>query len=173
MIIEKGTISDITELERLYRDSVDYLNGHTNYPGWQKGIYPVRQTAVKGIEEGSLFVVRDAGRIVGTVILSHVPEPAYAQVNWGIETENQDVLVIYTFAVHPLYQNKGVGKRVMDFIIRYGKEQGMKAIRLDVYEENTPAIHLYRKYGFRYIDTVDLGYGKYGLYHFELYQKIL
>ena len=34
--------------------------------------------------------------------------------------------------------------------------------KLDVYEKNEPAIRLYQKCGFQYIDTVDLGYGKYG-----------
>lgn len=49
----------------------------------------------------------------------------------------------------------------------------MKAVRLDVYEKNQPAIQLYKSFGFQYIDTVDLGYGMYGLDWFQLYQKLL
>ena len=63
--------------------------------------------------------------------------------------------------------------QLMDFIISHAEAEGAKAVRLDVYEKNLPAIRLYRKYGFQYIDTVDLGYGKYGLDRFELYQKLL
>ena len=48
----------------------------------------------------------------------------------------------------------------MEFALEQSREEKIKAIRLDVYEKNTPAISLYRKYGFRYIDTVDLGYGE-------------
>jgi RimJ/RimL family protein N-acetyltransferase len=44
---------------------------------------------------------------------------------------------------------------------------------LDVYEGNIPAISLYEKYGFKYIDTVDLGLGNYGLDWFRLYEKLL
>ena len=44
---------------------------------------------------------------------------------------------------------------------------------LDVYEKNAPAIRLYEKFGFCYIDTVDLGYSDYGLEKFKLYQRIL
>ena len=44
---------------------------------------------------------------------------------------------------------------------------------LDVYENNMPAIRLYEQMGFRYVDTVDLGYGMYGLDRFRLYQRIL
>lgn len=61
----------------------------------------------------------------------------------------------------------------MDFIIQHSQDMKLKAIRLDVYENNKPAIQLYTKYGFQYVDTIDLGYGKYGLNNFELYQKLL
>lgn len=61
----------------------------------------------------------------------------------------------------------------MGFILEYGKENNIKAIRLDVFEKNKPAINLYKQYGFQFIDKVDLGYGHYGLEYFELYQKIL
>jgi len=49
----------------------------------------------------------------------------------------------------------------------------MKSIRLDVYEKNIPAILLYEKCGFEYIDTVDLELGNYGLDWFKLYEKVI
>lgn len=61
----------------------------------------------------------------------------------------------------------------MEFIIRHSEQQHMKAIRVDVYEKNVPAISLYEKYGFQYIDTVDLGYSEFGLDEFKLYQKLI
>lgn len=173
MKLEKGTISDLEELIRLYDDLNDYLECHTNYPGWKKGVYPIRKTAEDGIKEGNLYVIRDNEHIVGTVILRHEPESAYSKANWSIHLDYKDIFVIYTFAVHPLYFKKGIGKRLMDSIILYSRNMKMKAIRLDVYEKNIPAISLYKRYGFQYVDTVDLGYSEYGLDKFELYQKIL
>ncbi|XAM46318.1 hypothetical protein TPDSL_28260 [Terrisporobacter petrolearius] len=49
----------------------------------------------------------------------------------------------------------------------------IKELRLDVYEKNLPAIKLYEKFGFKYIDTVDLGLENYGLKWFRLYEKLL
>ena len=49
----------------------------------------------------------------------------------------------------------------------------MKAVRLDVYEKNIPAVRLYEKLGFHYVHTVDLGYSQYGLDRFRLYQYLL
>ena len=50
--IQLGTKYDIDELEQLYNNINDHLAATTNYPGWKKGIYPNRETAVTGINEG-------------------------------------------------------------------------------------------------------------------------
>ena len=55
---ELGKTSEIDELERLYDDLNDYLAKGINYPGWRKGIYPIRQDAANGIKNGNLFVAK-------------------------------------------------------------------------------------------------------------------
>lgn len=52
-----------------------------------------------------------------------------------IHLDAEDILVIHTFAVHPAYLKKGIGKKIMDFIIEHSKAMNIKAIRLDVYEK--------------------------------------
>lgn len=172
-IIEKGLPSDIDALEAFYDELTDYLETHINYPGWKRGIYPDRETAETGVHEGTLYVVRDGSRIAGTVILRHVPEEAYSGANWGNELSYDDIIVIYTLAVHPDYLGKGVGREIMTFVVETARRTQMKAIRLDVYEKNIPAISLYRGFGFEYIGNVDLGYSGFGLDSFQLYQKVL
>lgn len=171
--IEKGTKQDIDELEQLYYEITDYLDSHINYPGWKKGIYPDRSTAEEGIEENNLFVARSEGRIVGTVILSHEPPEVFLKVNWNADLDYRDVLMIYTLAVHPQYLRSGIGKQMLDFIIEYSKQNHIKAIRLDVFEKNIPAVKLYQSFGFQYIDSVDPGYEGFGSDQFKLYQKLL
>ncbi|MDQ0359332.1 GNAT family N-acetyltransferase [Breznakia pachnodae] len=173
VILEKGTEKDIDELENLYNSLNDYLATHTNHPGWRKGIYPVRETAATGIKEDTLYVVRIDGVIAGSIILRQYMEPTYYEVDWDVEAELKNIFVICTFAVHPNYLRMGLGKRMMELVIEYAKTKAIRAIRLDVYEHNIPAITLYESYGFDYIDTVDLGHGEYGLDWFKLYQKIL
>ncbi|MEM1484883.1 GNAT family N-acetyltransferase [Oscillospiraceae bacterium PP1C4] len=170
---EQGHSSDIDELEILYNDLNDFLAGGKNYPGWIKGIYPVRETAVDGISEKCLYVARHNGRIVGSVILRHKPEPIYHKAKWQIDAEYKDVFVIYTLVVHPAYFGQGIGMALMKFILTYSEERMAKAVRLDVYAGNMPAINLYKKCGFQYIDTVDLGLEHYGLKWFELYEKVI
>ncbi|HEX3076413.1 MAG TPA: GNAT family N-acetyltransferase [Lachnospiraceae bacterium] len=171
--IQLGEMKDIDELEKLYDDLNDFLAEGINYPGWKKGIYPTRQDAIHGIEEGKLYVARCDGAIAGTIILTHRPEEAYHQAKWAFDSDYSDVIVIHTFAVHPDYMKVGIGKALMDFAEQESRKQGMRAIRLDVYENNIPAIKLYEKSGYQYVDTVDLGLSEYGLDWFKLYELVL
>ena len=171
--IEPGTSADIDELEKLYDELNDYLAATTNYPGWIKGVQPVREDAVAGVNDETLYVARYDGRIVGSVILNHQPEKAYENVKWKIELDYSHIFVIHTFVVHPSFLKIGVGHALMDYSLELAQSSGIKSVRLDVYEKNLPAISLYEKCGFEYIDTVDLGLGHYGLEWFKLYEKII
>lgn len=171
--IELGQVNDIDELENLYNDLNDYLAEGVNYPGWIKGIYPIRQNAIDGVKSGNLYVAKHNDIIIGSIILNHEPESAYYNVKWGFDYDYSDVFVIHTFAVHPKFMKCGTGKALMDFAHKHSINSKVKSIRLDVYEGNLPAIKLYEKYGFTYIDTVDLGLGKHGLDWFKLYEKLI
>lgn len=171
--IELGKVTDIDELEELYNDLNDYLERNINYPGWRKGIYPIREDAINGVKNGNLYVAKHDGKIIGSIILNHEPESAYHKAKWEFESDYSDVFVIHTFVVHPKFLKYGVGKELMDFSIEHSIKSQLKSIRLDVYEGNIPAIRLYEKCGFKYIDTVDLGLGEYGLDWFKLFEKVL
>ena len=149
------------------------MSATTNYPGWIKGVYPIRENAVTGIQNNNLFVARYEGKIVGSIILDHQPEEAYDGVKWKLDTDYSSIFIVRTFVVHPSYLKIGVGRTLIDFSFELAQKSGMKSIRLDVYEKNIPAILLYEKCGFEYIDTVDLGLGNYGLDWFKLYEKVI
>jgi len=171
--IEVGELDDVDELEQLYNELNDYLARGVNYPGWIKGIYPIRQNAFDGVKNHNLYLARNNGKIIGSIILSNDPELGYYNVKWGFESDYSDVFVIHTFAVHPKFMKCGVGKALMEFADEYSFKSQVKSIRLDVYEGNIPAIKLYERCGFKYIDTVDLGLGNYGLDWFRLYEKLM
>lgn len=171
--IRKGTLNDIDELAKLYDDINDFLAENTNYPGWRKGIYPTGADAAEGIREDSLFVAVKDNSIVGSLILRNKPEEAYYKASWKKELSYDKVFVIYTFVVHPDFSKQGIGSKMLEFAESFGRQQKMESLRLDVYSKNYPAIHLYEKNNFEYIDTVDLGLEEYGLKWFRLYEKLI
>ena len=173
MLIEKAVMSDLEAMSDFYYQVTTYLEATINYPGWIKGVYPVRECAVDGVQNNTLYVVRHNGKIAGSIILDHHPDEAYNNVRWKIDADYSHVFVIRTFVVHPSFLKMGVGCALMDHSFELARQTGMKSIRLDVYENNLPAISLYEKCGFEYIDTVDLGFGNYGLDWFKLYEKLV
>lgn len=64
-----------------------------------------------------------------------------------------DVTEILNIAVHPRFRKRGVGtellKRALEELI--SGHQDSKTIRLEVRESNTPAIALYKRFGFEVI----------------------
>lgn len=173
LIIVLANENDIDEIELLYNDLNDALESGVNYPGWKKGVYPIKSDVIKGISEGNLYVARYRNKIVGTIILNHEYESAYNDVEWKVESDYNKTLVIHTLAVNPNYFRLKIGRKLLEFASRFAKKSNMKSIRLDVYEKNEPAIKLYERCGYVYIDTVDLGLGSYGLNWFKLYEKVV
>lgn len=171
--IKKACVENIDEIAELYDSLNDYLATAVNYPGWKKGVYPTREDAEKGIMEGSLYSAWYCGKIAGSIILNHEPENGYYTVDWNVKENYSKIYVIHTLAVHPDYLKRQIGSGLLGFSIEQAKRDGMKALRLDVYERNLPAIKLYEKYGFTYVATADLGYGSYGLENFRLYERCL
>ena len=82
--------------------------------------------------------------------------------------------MIHVLAVHPDFFRMGVGTARLDYACNMGRENGVGAVRLDVYEKNSSAIHLYESCGFLYRGTIDLGLEElYGLKWYHVYEKIL
>lgn len=169
--IRAATEADLPAVVALYDTLSDYLADKPFSPGWEKGVYPAEGDARAGLEDGSLFVAVAEDQVVGSLMLRHRQEPAYASAAWPLTLDEDQVLVIYTFAVSPWVLRQGVGVQMLQFAAQYARETGARALRLDVFEQNRPAIHLYEKCGFGYVGTVSLGLEAYGLDWFRLYEK--
>lgn len=174
-VFRQARASDIDSVAELFDALHDHLAGGTNYPGWIKGVYPARQDAEAGVASGELHVATlpEDGRAVGAVLLCHRPEAEYAGAPWAFDTDYSDVLVIRTLAVHPGWMRHKVGRLMMDYAAGFARENGMRAIRLDAYEGNLPALRLYEQCGYRHIGKVDLGLAWRGLPAFNLYELLL
>ena len=173
IIVRRATANDIDDIERLYDNLNDYLEAHENFPRWKKGVYPLRKHAEEALAEGILYVAVIDEEIAGTVVYSTKQGEAYRNVDWQIEVD-VPVIIIGKLAVNPQYLGYGVGKALLNYASFLGKLQGAKAVRLDTYEENLPAVRLYEKCGFRYIGLVDLGLEEvYGLKWYKVFEKVL
>lgn len=74
---------------------------------------------------------------------------------YGLNSENY--LWIDRFLIDYLYQNKGYGRKTLNLLIKYLKDNYSmsKYICLSVNENNEVAIKLYKKLGFSFTDVLD------------------
>ena len=172
IVVRIATANNIDAIEHLYDDLNDFLETHENYPRWKKGVYPIREDAEEALAKEDLYVAMIDGNVAGTVVYSDEQEDAYRAVDWQIEFD-LPVITICKLAVHPKYFGCGVGKALLDYAVCVGEQRNAKAIRLDVYEENLPAIRLYEKCGFKDMGLVDLGLEElYGLKGYRVVEKV-
>jgi len=61
----------------------------------------------------------------------------------------QDEAHIVTFAIHPFYRRRGLGKLLLSYILEETKKKGIKKVTLEVRESNYPAQKLYERVGFK------------------------
>jgi diamine N-acetyltransferase len=52
------------------------------------------------------------------------------------------------FYIKEDYRNKGIGNEVLDYIIKYSKTTGIKALHLEVKKKHNDAARLYERNGF-------------------------
>jgi ribosomal-protein-alanine N-acetyltransferase len=60
-----------------------------------------------------------------------------------------DELHISTLAVDQTFRRRGIGKLLLEAVLRHGIEEGAQMVTLEVRESNEPALKLYQKYGFK------------------------
>ena len=110
---------------------IDYSAGI----GQPRKIKPRTDLSLKSYQKGDpegCFVAKDGEKIVGS-IFSHT---------WGI------VGWFGPFEVLPEYQNKGIGRMLIDASLAYLQKSGCETIGLETMPESKKNLQLYIKYGF-------------------------
>lgn len=88
-----------------------------------------------------LLVVEENSTIIGT---------GYAQIRQS-KTSLSHVVHSYLgfMYVTPDFRGRGVNKKIIDHLISWSKNKGVRDLYLDVYSGNTTAIKAYEKVGFK------------------------
>ena len=70
-----------------------------------------------------------------------------------------DRMEIDNFFVEPLYRNKGIGNKLMSYLMDIARSNDVINITLEVRVSNSIAINLYKKYGFCEVSIRNYYYG--------------
>jgi len=170
--VRKARCEDIDKLAALFDKLNDYLEANENLCGWKKGVYPTKEDAKHFYDTDTLYVSEVDSLVTGSIAITQEAEKNPDNGKWQVEADDE-VFVVRLFALDPDFFHKGISGEMLNFTEKLAREQDKKAIRLDVYEKNIPAIKVYEKNGYNFIDKIDLGLGAYGLDLFCLYEKVL
>jgi ribosomal-protein-alanine N-acetyltransferase len=106
------------------------IEAATQYAPWTEDVF--KQCVILG-SEGWVMVVEE--QVVGFVIL-------FAKAGEGH---------ILNIGVHPAYQRRGYGQRLLEKILAVAQEQALLMLYLEVRISNHGALALYEKMGFKQI----------------------
>lgn len=94
---------------------------------------PVTEDYAPRIEQGEVWVIESGGVPAGLIVLER----------------HADHGMIFSIAVGPEHQGKGLGIRLLDFAVEWTRQHGMPEIRLYTNAKMERNIALYTAYGFR------------------------
>ena len=96
-------------------------------------------------------------------------DDVYKTVNWI--TEDEYNLYIHRLAVHPIFQKRGIARKMMDFAEDFAKSNNYISIRLDTFSQNPRNNKFYKLRGYNKLD--DVYFPKQSEFPFHCYEKLV
>lgn len=152
-MIRKGTLEDVDAIVESYIELLLHEQKHGGHTVWKLGVYPTRETARQGVENGNLYVMVRDGEICASIIANQDQPEEYNDMNWKCHAKSDEVFVIHLLCVRPSKSRCGIGKELVKFVLEEGRRRNCRVVRLDTGEQNKPAVALYQKLGFEIAGT--------------------
>lgn len=170
MIIRRAAVQELDAVHKFYDDLIDEMINWEYPSGWTKGIYPSRRHIEGWLNAQTLWVADDGGEIIGAMIADHCGFDSYENADWAFDATPEEVLIVHALGVKPSLQKKGIGGMLVEKLKDIARDEGLKAVRLDVVFGNPPADRLYMRHGFKYTGEVKMWYPELGWSHFNTYE---
>jgi len=142
--IEKAVPSDLPQVLDLICEVIKDMTARGNEQ-WNDQ-YPRPEIFEADIKEGTLFAMKERGKLIGIIVLTAQPFEQYENIEW--EDTNGRHLVGHRIAIHPKWHRKGIANRFMEFAEEYARKNGYSSIRVDTYHKNDRSQALIAKRGF-------------------------
>jgi len=172
-MIRKAVAADLPRVSEIYEAIFDREDRGPAYTNWLRGSYPTGEDARQALEAGTLYVGEEAGALWGVVNLIGIQLPEYDAIPWTIPAERERVGVIHTLCIHPAHSGKGHAKQMVAFCEETARREGKTVIRLDTWEGNVPANHMYPTLGYRFAGGTEFFFHGYIHEILNCYEKAL
>lgn len=165
--IELAVISNLDKVKEIAECcATDMIN--RNIFQWNEK-YPSKKIFKEDIESNSLYLAKINQEIVGCIMLTKNKDDVYKDIKWL--SEDNINLYIHRLAVHPLFQKKGIGRKMMDFAEDYAKSNNYESVRLDTFSKNKRNNIFYENRG--YIRLGNVYFPEQSRFPFYCFEKLI
>ena len=172
-MIRLATPADLSQAAEIYEEILDQEQQGPVYTNWQRGKYPTIDTAWQAQEAGTLYVGEEDGVLWGVVNLNGLQLPEYDAIPWSIPAARDEVGVIHTLCIRPSCHGRGYARQMVAFCEEEARRLGRTVIRLDTWEGNLPANHLYPSLGYHYAGQAEFFFMGFVRENLNCYEKKL
>ncbi|NLI47264.1 MAG: GNAT family N-acetyltransferase [Acidobacteria bacterium] len=136
-----ATMADVGDLARIYGHSIFTQDDHPSAQDDHPFAENDRSTESSGPDTAGrrLVLVAQAGRRMAGAAMLIRPADQATYPDWWI----------FSMFVRPVFRGAGIGKDLVRLALDQAGAHGGERVHLLVFEENRPAVELYRKMGFR------------------------
>ena len=163
MEIRGLTKNDVDEALKLY----DEIKKRT-YTLWDDG-YPSKELIEWDIERKGLFGAYENNALIAIAFLGERCEDGEENFTWKDSFHRRGTFA--RIGVSPNHQNKGVGTKMVEFILKELNNRGFDGVRILVGKNNQNAKKLYKRFGFYNCGEVNRYGHDYYLYEVRLKEK--
>lgn len=140
-----ATPADLPEMWEIIQQAKAFMR-RQSLPQWQKGD-PTHEGLRADIEAGDARVLRQNGRVLGTMALVFAPEESYAEIDgaWGLSVP---YAALHRVAMHPDARGTGLASVFLQAAEEEALQRSYGYIRIDTHEKNKPMQGLLAKNGY-------------------------
>lgn len=163
---------DFPRVRAFYHSIIDEMQHLPWFPCWEKEVYPTDDSLRGYINRGEMRLLTIDGEIAAAAALDNDLDCG-DEISWPSGASEGEYATLNMVAVHPRFARQGLGKQIVSHLMNLAREQGLRALRLDVVDINEPAKRLYTGLGFRYVSSTTTVFDDGSSLNFDLYECIL
>ncbi len=160
-----------SEIIKFYDEVIEANNKSEINLRWQKDVHPSHHLLNTSVDNGELFLWKE-DEILAACVMNKSKNEDYSKVSFEVK-DDENVGIIHVLGVSPGHFREGIAGKFLEGLFLFAKEKGIKAIKLDVFKINTPAIALYEKAGFINRGEVRMFVPRIGFEDFYLFEKVI
>ena len=125
MKLELARQNDFDAIIAFYDNVTERTPEMATYARWSKGKHPTVAGIRAYINEGSMYLYRERGIIIGAMAVTMYQGEEYHAIEWARQVGDDEVAVIHILAVSPDRQGEGIGSEMIREAIHLAQANGM------------------------------------------------